>query len=211
MIKKILNITIIVLGLQSCTQWINQTLVPERPVNHAEYVKPIPAEQRWKNLVITDFSKQSFNWRISHPAKMAAKLQDSVWAVNMNNVGPDYEEITMSFPPTDFTNVKNVILTAAADGYIPPYIRFDITDKNGFSTNFKVTLIKVVPSDGFYDYKLNFNGKYIQSWPSMQKVDSSNIVQIKMNINPPHATKNPYTGQIQFRSMKIVPFRKPSN
>lgn len=207
--KILLSIT--AFGVISCSQWQNQTLSSEKPINHSELAKSIPAEERWKNGVICDFSKQSSSWKISHPAKMSGTVKDSVWSVFMSNVGPDYEEITMSFPPTDFSNVKYVMLSAAADGYIAPAIRFDITDKNGFSTNYKLTMCKVVPSEGFYDYKLNYNGKYTQSWPTMQKVDSSNIVQIKMNINPPTSTSKPYSGNIYFKSLKIVKFPAKSN
>jgi hypothetical protein len=215
---------LLVLGLSSCSQWQEQALTedgPRRsslgwqsqkltedaPYRHDVYVKSMPAEKRWKNLVITNFTKESSQWKISHSNKMSGQVKDSSFALLLNNVGPDYEEFTISFPPTSFSNIKYVSLIAACDGIVPVYIRMDIIDKNGYATNFKPSSAKIVPSDGFYEYKFNYNQKYIQSWPTSQKVDSSNIVMIKMNFNPPYMTNStPYTGTLEFKELRLKPF-----
>jgi hypothetical protein len=214
------------IGLCSCAQWQEQAMTNERPTKktsgwqtqtlsedapfkHDVYVKSMPAEQRWDDLVITNFKKENSQWKISHSNKMSGIVKDSVYALMLNNVGPDYEEFTLSFPPTSFANIKYVSLIAACDGIVPPYIRIDIIDKNGYSTNFKPSSAKIVPSEEFYEYKFNYNTKYIQSWPSSQKVDSSNIVMIKMNFNPPYMTNNtPYSGEVLFKELRLKPFPK---
>ena len=198
--------------LFSCSQWQNQVLSVDAPEKHNAYVVPVPAEKRWNNGVITDFSKESSQWKISHPSKIGGTQKDSVWALLLNNVGTEYEDLSLTFPPTSFANIKHLSLFAAADGFVPVSIRMDITDKNGFSTNFKLSTVKIVPSEGFYEYKFNYNGKYIQSWPTSQKVDSSNIVMIKMNFNPPTSTNSsPYTGELQFKKLTFKTFPPKDN
>jgi hypothetical protein len=187
-------------------QFQTASLPIDTPLAHAKPSKSIDTAVNVlskNNGVISDFQLGFANWVVSHKDKVATYPKNGAMVIESSGAGPAYEEIALTFAPTDFSKARELHLKAKVDGLVIPNIRMDLVDEKGRSTNSKLHSCKLSPRTDYQEYIYRYNDAFKQNWPSKDLVDSTHITKIRININ---GGGTPYFGKIYFDNLQAVAF-----
>lgn len=151
--------------------------------------------------IISDFEKDIKGWYSEHGNVFIAKKGGAL-AVKGDNVGPGWEQLHYRFKePVDFSETQNLIVKARKTGNGLAYLRVELIDGKGHSTNKRVVAMRIVPSEEYMEYKLVFEGAFAQNYPNKAPVDITDIRAIMIYIN---GGSSPLKGTIFIDEIKAV-------
>ncbi len=163
--------------------------------------KPLPVLEYRKGMFYSAGSDIS-KWVSSHDNLIVEKSGKSL-VINMDAVGKNWEQLSIKFKPLDFSNAPNLLVRAKVDGLEIPKIRIDLGDIQGRYTSYYVQEKRIAPRTGYMDYSFVYSNRFVQSWPVRATVDSTQIVEIKLNINGGGPN---FTGNIYIDAIRAVPY-----
>jgi hypothetical protein len=85
------------------------------------------------------------------------------------------------------------------EGNVQPFIRFDIEDVNGFVSNRKPAMVRLLPGD-YKEYTLDYSDRFRQAYPKQVDVDGSRIVKVSGFVDPAYL---PFTGTVYIKSIEL--------
>ncbi|MFN6943518.1 MAG: metallophosphoesterase [Cytophagaceae bacterium] len=144
-------------------------------------------------ITIDDFSDPELLGWVPGSSKIVITPVDGTLKVEATDVGPGYEGFGKVFFPLNMSTFTVINLKIKVpEGTVPPRIRMDVRDNNGYESNSMP--IRVIPTvDGeFHTYRFNFNNRFFSSWPTAQVLNPEKIVRIYFFIND--GPNNPWTG-----------------
>ncbi len=116
--------------------------------------------------------------------------------VEATGVGPRYEQFSKKIPVTKATKMKVIV---KYEGNVQPFLRFDLHDVNGFITNRKPGMVRLLPG-GYKEYIIDYSDRLRQSYPKQVDVDGARIVKVTGFIDPAYI---PFTGTIFIKSIEL--------
>jgi hypothetical protein len=156
-----------------------------------------------ENVVLFDYSDGTGGWWSANSIELAADEQDGkdVMKLKLAECGPGWEGFGYKFDQKlnlSKTPVMVVRMKASAAGKL----RIDLRDAKDYATNLSPLLIDFSAGEEFTNVVFDFSGKFKQSWPNNQIVDSTTISSISCFVNPP---ENPaYTGQVLIDDISLM-------
>jgi hypothetical protein len=133
--------------------------------------------------VLEDFSGEIWSWWIGNDQLAISKKGDTLKVI-AKNVGPKYTPFGKEFNLVDMKEAPVLKVRMRAEGTTPPLVGISLKDVNAFDTNADRPANKVKLSSTYSDYYFNYNEKWRQSYPNVQKVDETMIREIMFFINP---------------------------
>lgn len=138
------------------------------------------------NYALFDFSDGVSGWWSANSITVSAEDVDAndVMKLQLDECGPGWEGIGYKFNYSiDFskTPVLKVRMKSTAAGKL----RIDINDAKDYSTNAAPLLIDFNATEEYVDLFYNYTDHFMQSWPTSQEVDATQIRSIKFHVNPP--------------------------
>jgi hypothetical protein len=137
---------------------------------------------------------EGVEWKTNSLYEISYVGEDMI--VNCNGTGIRYERFEKEIATTKASKLSFV---AKYEGNMPPYIRFDLTDANGFVTNRKPGMVRL-QQGGYKLYTIDFSDRARQSYPSQTDVDLARIVKIDGLVNPAFM---PFEGTIFIKSIEL--------
>lgn len=116
--------------------------------------------------------------------------------VKAEGVGPRYQKFTKTIETTNATKMKIVV---KYEGDVQPFVRFDLVDANGFVTNRKPAMVRLLPG-GYQEYTLDYTDRKRQSYPKVVDVDLTRITQVSGYIDPAY---RPFSGTLYIKSIEL--------
>jgi len=105
--------------------------------------------------------------------------------LDLNNVGSDWEQVSIKFSPLDFTVAPYIYVKARVDERSPDSLRLriDLIDNEGKMTNYVPQERYIRKKTYSKTYKFEFAGNWVQNWPFRADVNPQKISEIRMNFN----------------------------
>lgn len=133
-------------------------------------------------------------WSIENGYEISEVAENLV--IKTTGVGPRYEKFSRNIPLTKATKMKVV---AKYEGNVQPFIRFDLIDVNGFATNRKPAMVRLLPG-GYAEYTLDYSRRNRQAYPKTVDVDLSRITKVSGYLDPAYL---PFTGTVFIKSIEL--------
>ncbi len=133
--------------------------------------------------VLDDFSGEIYSWWIGNDQLVISKKGDTLKVI-AKAVGPKYTPFGKEFNLMDMKDAPVLKVRMRAEGTTPPLVGISLKDVNAYDTNADRPSAKVMISNTYKDYYFNYNEKWRQSYPNIQKVDETMIREIMFFINP---------------------------
>ncbi len=133
--------------------------------------------------VLDDFSGEIWSWWVGNDQLTLSKKGDTLKVI-AKNVGPKYTPFGKEFSLIDMKDAPVLKVRMRAEGANAPLVGISLKDVNAFDTNADRPSAKVRVSNDYKDYYFNYNEKWRQSYPNLQKVDETMIREIMFFINP---------------------------
>ncbi len=192
---------IILTGCVSFEKAALPEVTPRVQYNASEEKETKKLTDVYEGGVISDFEKDTKGWYSEHNNVFIAKKGGAL-AVKGDNVGPGWEQLHYRFKePVDFSETQNLIVKARKTGSGLAYLRVELIDAKGHTTNQRVVAMRIVPSEEYIEYKLIFEGAFAQNYPNKATVDIKDIRAIKIFIN---GGSSPLKGTIFIDEIKAV-------
>jgi hypothetical protein len=142
----------------------------------------------------SDTKFKSTDWTTESGYELSQVGEDLV--VTCTGVGPRYESFSTSIPVTSVTKMKVVMKYT---GNVQPFVRFDIEDVNGFVSNRKPAMVRLM-SDEYKEYTFDYSDRLRQAYPKQVDVDGTRIVKITGFVDPAYL---PFTGTVYIKSIGL--------
>jgi hypothetical protein len=133
--------------------------------------------------VLDDFSGEIYSWWVGNDQLTISKKGDTLKVI-AKNVGPKYTPFGKEFNLLDMKDAPVLKVRMRAEGANAPLVGISLKDVNAYDTNADRPKAKVRVSKEYTDYYFNYNEKWKQSYPNIQKVDETMIREIMFFINP---------------------------
>jgi hypothetical protein len=134
--------------------------------------------------VIDNFEGEISGWWKSSEEKIKLGTENGKLIANLDQVGPGIESFGKSFSKIDFEKTPVVKVRFKAEGNEVGDLRVDIKDVDGFSTNSKPNIKLFEIGTDFVDFYYDFTGKFDQTYPNVQRVNPSSIIEVIFFVNP---------------------------
>ena len=121
---------------------------------------------------------------VSHNNIILGNNKNSM-VLDLNNVGSDWEQVSIKFSPLDFTVAPYIYVKARVDERSPDSLRLriDLIDNEGKMTNYVPQERYIRKKPYSKTYKFEFAGNWVQNWPFRADVNPQKISEIRMNFN----------------------------
>jgi hypothetical protein len=133
--------------------------------------------------VLDDFSGEIYSWWVGNDQLAISRKGDTLKVI-AKNVGPKYTPFGKEFNLLDMKDAPVLKVRMRAEGANAPLVGISLKDVNAYDTNADRPKAKVKVSKEYTDYYFNYNEKWKQSYPNIQKVDETMIREIMFFINP---------------------------
>lgn len=129
--------------------------------------------------------------------------EDGVLKLAAENVGPKYEAFGRGFASINGLHANKLRVRARIDGEVPPELRIDLKDPDGYTTNARPATMRILPTPNgeFRDYTFRFKDRWLQTYPDMHDVDGERIVEFVCFIN---GGKAPFTGNLYIDEIEFI-------
>lgn len=188
--------------LSSCVGLKTLSLPEDKPLEHYAKMGLKPTVSAGQNDGLLANGKVNIgSWVASNAAKMNVYSKGDTLLFGLQGAGPQWEELVLNLPPTDFSKHQHIVVECKIDGIMIPKMRIDLLDENGRITNSKPQELKIAPKRGLLRYDFNFEGAFYQNWPFKGEVDATRITKVRVNVNGGGA---PYYGKIYISNIMAV-------
>jgi len=151
--------------------------------NLSEQPSSLPIQEDAKAVSISSKGDLS-NWWSSDKDKIKFSTENEKMLFTLDGVGPAFETFGKTFPAVDFTKTPVLKVHLKVEGEPVGKLRVDIKDMEGFSTNSNPNVKVFNSGTEFVDLYYDFSGKFLQSYPNIQKVRANEIVGVVLYVNP---------------------------
>jgi hypothetical protein len=185
--KAIIHLHLLLSLLAACTGFQEATLITETPlvqIDSAELNKIYPPVLSKNQGIFFGKNAGVEKFVASHDNIIIGKSGNAM-IVELNNVGADWEQVSIKFTPLDFTVAPYLILKARLDLKSPDSLklRIDLIDENGYMTNYTPQEKYIRRKTESKAYKYTFAGNWVQNWPFRIDVNPKRITEIRINFN----------------------------
>ncbi|MCU0429459.1 MAG: hypothetical protein MUF42_05755 [Cytophagaceae bacterium] len=155
------------------------------------------------NYVLFDFSEGTAGWWSANSIAVSPEETDGkeVMKLKLDDCGPKWEGFGYRFDQKiDLSKTPIMVVKLKADQ--PGKLRIDLRDAKDYATNKTPLLIDFPASQTFTNVVFDYSGKFLQTWPNNQVVDSTTISSMACFVNPP---ENPsYTGTVMIDDITLM-------
>lgn len=151
---------------------------------------------------ITSFDQdQGKDWWVSDGFKKSFIAEDTALKFEATNVGPAWNAFGTGLPKTmNVVNANKLHVWAKIDGDVPPEVRIDLKDPDGFTTNARPSTVRVFPGTEYKKYTFRFKDRFLQTYPDRHDVDGRRMTEMVCFIN---GGKAPWTGNLYIKKMEF--------
>jgi len=122
-------------------------------------------------------------------------------SVACSNEGTQYQIFQYKFSSLNLSANPSLQINVRNPNSSTPKFRIDLQDANGYVTNTTPITYTLSANSSYTTYNFDFTGKFSQTYPNSQVVNSASIVSVNIYVNPGGTTA--YTGTIYFDSLRI--------
>ena len=117
------------------------------------------------------------------------------------SVGTTYQIFQYGFAAQNLSSNPYLQISVRNPGTSTVKLRIDLQDANGYVTNTSPVSFILPAKSNYITYNFDFTGRFTQTYPNTQTVNSAAITSVNIYINPGGSTG--YSGTVYFDSLRI--------
>lgn len=139
----------------------------------------------FSQIIIDDFTDPNLLAWVPGSSKITLQHHEGALLVTADSVGANYEGFGKTFSALDMSKYSVITMRIkVADSLVPPRIRMDIRDNNGYDSNRFPVIVTADTTGEYITYRFDYTGRFSQSYPKLVGLDSKKIVRMYFFINP---------------------------